>query len=104
VPWPFVVVRESVAIMAYCSHSFFEIGKLERSPSDRGFRPCLGAHGMMRPTIAKNRIKRVLRENVFDVRDKQFLMLLFVMNAEDENRLNFIEQIFVGIREQIVDV
>ena len=47
--------------------------------------------------LAKYRIERVLREDVLDVRDEQFLMLLFVMDAKDENRLDFIEQTFVGI-------
>lgn len=50
-----------------------------------------GAHGVTRPTSTKNRIERVLREDVLDVRDEQFLMLLFVMEAEDENRFHFIE-------------
>ena len=46
---------------------------------------------MTRLTSTKNRIERVLRENVLDVRDEQFLMLLFVMEAEDQDRFNFIE-------------
>src|SRR5215472_16645955 len=95
-PRPFVVVSESVAIMADCGHSFFEIDKLIGTPRDGGCRPFVGVHGVARLTSTKNRIERVLRENMFDVRDKQFLMLLFVMNAEHENRLNFTQQSFIG--------
>ena len=58
-------------------------------------RPCPARR--RRPTSSKNRIERVLREDVLDVGDEQFLMLLFMMHAEDENRLDFIEQTFVGI-------
>ena len=59
-------------------------------------RPFLGAHGMTRLTSSKNRIERVLREDMLDVRDER-LMLLFVMNAEHENWFDFIEQTLVGI-------
>jgi len=34
---------------------------------------------------------------VLDICDEQFLVLLFVMDAEHENRLDLIEQVFVGI-------
>jgi len=33
---------------------------------------------------------------VLDIRDEQFLMLLFVVKTEHENRLDFIEQTFVA--------
>jgi len=80
-PLPFVVIGEFVAIMAYRSHGFLEIDK----PVGTALRcrPFFGS--------TKNRIERVLREDVLDVRDEQFLMLLFVMEAEDENRFHFIE-------------
>src|SRR5262249_20301137 len=96
----FVVIGESVAIMAYRSYSFFEIDK----PVGTAFRchPFFGAHGVARQTSTKDRMERVLREDVFDVRDEQFLVLLFMMHPEDENRLDFMEQLFVGIREQSV--
>ena len=40
---------------------------------------------------------------MFDVGDEQFLVLLFMLHPEDENRLDFIEQLFASIGEQIVD-
>jgi hypothetical protein len=87
-PRPFVVIGESVAIMPYRSHGFLEIDKV-----DRGNFFC----GDIAVLLTKNRIERVLREDVLDVRDEQFLMLLFVMEAEDEERLDLIEQLFVCI-------
>ena len=39
--------------------------------------------------LAENRIERILRENVLDVGDEQFLMLLLVMNAENQNAAQF---------------
>ena len=56
------------------------------------------------PTSAENRIERILRENVFDVGDEQFLMLLLVMRAENQKGLDFIDKVFVGIGKQIVNV
>jgi hypothetical protein len=44
---------------------------------------------------AKDRIKRVLREHVFDVGDQQFLMLLLMMETENQDWFDFIEQLFV---------
>ena len=89
-PRPFVVVGKSVAIVADLDDCFVEIDKLvaaRRLPASRS---------ALRVALAKNRIERVLREDVLDVGDEQFLMLLFVMNAEDEDRFDFIEQTFVG--------
>ena len=37
----------------------------------------------------ENRMERVLRENVLDVGDEQFLVLLLVMQADREDRLDF---------------
>ena len=38
-------------------------------------------------------MERVLREDVFDIGDEQFLMLLLVMNSEGEDRLDFVEEV-----------
>ena len=81
--------------MTYFSDRLVELDKLARTTLR--CRSFFSAHGLTRPAGSKNRIKRVLCEDVFYVRDEQFLMLLFVMHAEDENRLDFIEQTFVGI-------
>src|SRR5262245_3517303 len=53
-PRPFVVIDESVALIAYGSDSFFEINELVGTPRDRGCRPFLGAHGVTRPTSPEN--------------------------------------------------
>ena len=45
----------------------------------------------------KDRIKRILREDVLDVRDQQFLMLLLVMKTEHEYRFDFSEQLVVRL-------
>ena len=47
----------------------------------------------------KHRIERVLRKDVFDVGNEKFLVLLFVMQAEDQNWLDFGEQGFVRFFE-----
>ena len=49
---------------------------------------------------SKDRIERILREDVFDVGDEQFLMLLLVMKAEGQDRLDFREQRVVGLFNQ----
>ena len=54
--------------------------------------------------LAKHRMKRVLREDMFDVGDEQFLMLLLVMNPENDDRLDFIEKFFVRVGKEILDV
>src|SRR5262245_11809599 len=71
----FVVIGECVAIMAYRSHCFFEIDKPDRRNSFCAYTAV---------SLTKNRIERVLREDVLDICDEQFLMLLFVMDAKDE--------------------
>ena len=38
-------------------------------------------------------MERILREDMFDIGHEQFLMLLFVMNAERDDRLDFVEQV-----------
>ena len=84
-PRSFVVVGESVAVMTYLSHRFVELDELVGRSALR-----LRAPGVI-VLRSKNRIERILREDVLDVGDEQFLMLLLVMNAENEDRLDFIE-------------
>ena len=50
--------------------------------------------------VEKGGRERVLRQDVFDVRDEQFLMLLFVMEAKDENWLDVIEQLWSGFERR----
>src|SRR5436189_5736446 len=103
-PRPFVVIGEPVAVMANRDGCPLEIDETVGTPTCRGWRPFFGAHGVTRPTCSKNRVERILREHVLDIRDEQFLMLLLMMPAEDENRFDFIEQFFISIRKQSVDV
>ena len=49
-------------------------------------------------------MKRVLREDVLDVGDEQFLVLLLVMHADCEDRLDFLEQFVVRAFEQFLNV
>src|SRR5881397_2539042 len=100
----FVVIGEATAIMANRDNLFVEIEKAVGTPTRRGCRPFFGAHGVTRPTRTKNRVERILREHVLDVRDEQFLMLLLMMPAEDENRFDVIEQFLIGIGKQILDM
>ena len=46
-------------------------------------------------------MKRILREDVLNVGNEKFLMLLLVMEAENEDALDLGEQRFVCIRDQI---
>src|SRR5260370_10790357 len=55
-------------------------------------------------SFAENGIERVLRENVIDICDEQFLVLLLMMDAENKNRFNLIEKFFVSIGKKIGDV
>src|SRR5947199_10675692 len=41
---------------------------------------------------------------MFDVRDEQFLMLLFMMNAQNKNRLDFIQQLLITAGKQLIDM
>src|SRR5438876_12031113 len=101
-PRPFVVIGEATAIMANRDGCLLEID--ETVGTALRCRPFFGAHGVTRPTCSKNRIERILREHVLDVRDEQFLMLLLMMPAEDENRFDVIEQFLIGIGKQILDM
>src|SRR6266478_2031677 len=103
-PRPFVVVGEATTIMANRDGCLLEIDETVGTPMRRGCRPFLGAGGVTRPTCSKNRVERILREHVLDVRDEQFLMLLLMMPAQDENRFDVIEQFLIGIEKQILDV
>src|SRR5437867_3304504 len=103
-PRPFVVIGEATAIMANRDGCLLEIDETVGTPTRRSCRPFFGARGVTRRTCSKNRVEGILREHVLDVRDDQFLMLLLMMPAEDENRFDFIEQIFISIGKQSVDV
>src|SRR5260370_41204858 len=59
---------------------------------------------LRRLAFAENWVERVLREDVFDVSDEKFLMLLLMMNSKGEDRFDLTKKFFVGARNQIVHV
>src|SRR5437773_11063424 len=78
-PRPFVVIGEATAVMANRDWRFLELDKIVGTALR--CRPFFGAHRVTRPTRTKDRIKRILREHVLDIRDEQFLVLLLMMSA-----------------------
>ncbi len=54
-------------------------------------------------TGLENRIEGILRENVFDVGQEQFLMLLFVVQTQSYDGLNFSELRLITFLEQLAD-
>ena len=101
-PRPFIVIGESATGMADLNDCLLELDELVRTARCAIPRKLSGQCGVA--TFSKNRIERILREHVLDVGDKQFLVLLFMMYAQDDDRLDFIEQLFVSVGKQIVDV
>ena len=93
--WAFVVVSESTSIMADFDRCFFEIDE----PHWHGLR-----RGFLDLPLAKDRMERILGEDMFDVGDQQFLVLLLVVHAENQDRLDFREEFFVSDGKKIVDV
>ena len=81
-----VVVREAGAGMPDGRNRLCEIDKTHWRRRNR----------FLRWAFAENGMQRVLGENVLDISDEQFLMLLFVMNAEDHNRFDLVQQAFRG--------
>src|SRR5207253_5825673 len=96
-PGTFVVVGESIAIMTDLDSCLIEVDEVIGT-DHRAVRRNLRRDQRSRPTLAENRTERILREHVLDIGDEQFLMLLLVMKPENQNRLDFIDKVFVGIR------
>src|SRR5712691_62301 len=94
----FIVISESATVVADCDGCHLELDEMGGTPRC-GVRTAQDAV----PTL-KNRIKRVLRKHVLDVRDEQFLMLLFMMNAQNKDRLDFVQQLFVSIGKEIINM
>src|ERR1700730_18784894 len=91
----FIVIGKSGAPVTNLNNLFIKLDKVHRRSLGRDD---------VDLSLAEDGMKRVLRKDVFDVGDKQFLMLLLVMNAEDEERLDFCENFFARVRNEIVDV
>src|SRR4029077_14123208 len=94
-PRCFVIIGKSAAVMADRSHRLFKINKPHRAAF---------LSGDLDFSLSKDGIQRILREHVLDVRDEQFLMLLFMMNTENKDRLDFIQYLLFSIAKQVVDV
>ena len=91
-PRAFVVVAKFVAVVPDQDGRFIELDEtLRRDLADfrRRFRSL------------ENRIERILREDMFDVGDEKFLVLLFVVQTEREDRLDFREERLVRVLEQL---
>src|SRR5690242_3474436 len=95
----FVVVGETVSVMADVDDRFVEIDETGR---DAALRRPVGA--ARRPYLSIYGTERILRKNMFDVGDEKLLMLLLVMNSKAQDRLDFVKQIFIGARDELVDL
>jgi len=94
-PWQFVIVTEVVAGMTDLNCRFVEFDELSRQVIGLRFIA-------LRPL--KNWKERVLREDVFDVGDEEFLMLLLVMDPQDHDRLDLAKQFLIRVRDEIVNI
>src|SRR5436190_5005180 len=92
--WTFIVVGKTLAIVSDPHGRFVESYELLGGNSCF-LRSCLG--------IAKNRIKGVLREDVFDVGDEQFLVLFLVMKAQPNDRFCFREKCVIRFIDDLDD-
>ena len=98
---PFVVVGKAGTAVSDLDCRFIKFDEKCR----RGILPrIIGKAAGSRFYFTKNRMKRILRKDMFDVCDEQLLMLLLVMKAKRHDRLDFIEKFFVGVGKEIVDV
>src|SRR5215471_5692851 len=91
----FVVVGESTTIISDFDHCLLEIDEARQN-----LRPTQRA----RATWSINWIERILREHVLDIRDEQFLMLLFMMNAKNKDGLDFTQHFFISVGNEIIDM
>ena len=85
----FVVIGEIVAVVTDLDRRFIELNESQRRDVDPAYAKALA--GRLRDVdllLAENRVERVLRENVFDIGNEKFLMLLLVMNPESQDRLD----------------
>ena len=99
---PFVIVGEIVAAVADLDGGFIKVDELVGR--DRRARRDFGRTARRSVPTTEDRIERVLREDVFDICEQQFLVLLFVINSERQDRLDFAEEFFVSMFDEIVDL
>src|SRR5436305_13358881 len=109
----FVVVKESArpapsaAIVTDGSDGLVKIDELAGTDSwavRRAWRSRGTSIRRSRRVFAKNRVQRILREHVFDIGEEQLLVLLLVVQAEDQDWLNFFQQFVRGGADQLLNV
>src|SRR5262245_2355214 len=99
-PRSFIVVIKTVSVMADFNNGFVELDKLSRSRRLSAIKRARRA----RSTWPENRIEGILSKDVFDVGDEQLLMLLLMMKAERQDRLDLAKKFFVGTGDEFIDV
>src|SRR5438045_9229005 len=92
-----VVVSEAVSVVTDVDNRFVKLDELAGTAGP-------AVRSRVRGSRSENGMQRILREDMFDVGDEQFLMLLLVMNPENQERLNFAKQIFVRAPDQTHDL
>src|SRR5207247_10375338 len=90
--WSFVVISESAAVVANRDSCLFELNEAlgrNRRAFRRNFR------------LSKKGVERILCEYVLDVRNEQFLLLLFMMNSENNIWLKLLHYVFVYVGNEL---
>src|SRR6266446_10608353 len=80
----FIVIGKIATIMTDGCNCFIEIDKCH----------WWWRFGFLLRAFSKNWMQRILREDVFYIGNEQFLMLLLVMNAEYDDRFDFVQTLF----------
>ena len=97
-----VIVGEPMTIMANLDSCLFEIDEARGGGADAAEPLRRGRRGHL--TLAENWIERILREDMFNIRKQQFLVLLLVMDAENKNRVEFSENLFIRRGNKFIDM
>src|SRR5437867_9136031 len=98
-----IIISETASVVTDLNDCFIELDELV-GMALRAVRRIRRTFRRNIPTLAKNRIERVLGEDVFDVGDEQFLMLLLVVDAKGQNRFDLAKQFLVRVGNELVDV
>src|SRR4029077_13360070 len=77
----FIVVGKIATIMTNSCNCFVEIDKCHRRRRV----------GFLLRAFSKNWMQRILREDMLDIGNEQFLMLLLMLNAECDDRFDFVQ-------------
>ena len=101
----FVVVGEAASVMTDLDRCLLEVDQAHwHGLCPRVVDLACRAAVLRRLALAKNGIERILREDVFNVGEQQFLVLLLVLHAKNQDRLDFLEKFFVGAGKEVADV